>query len=374
MSEQPKLLSAEQYHECLRSALRRMAVAINSPAQVCPGEWLHLQDDELSAKFRDKSPSSDNGETYYEQLVRFHIEKQDTTVSYDDDDLAENFFYGRFLFRNSDHPPIRVEATMQQAFIEWSHQGLALPRYKAEEMGVTGDKLSDPIFIGSCATNYLLKNFWHNYVHNVLQQISFENYKHFGGLARYEADFEADNLANLFLIHSYGLQVRASGFGIHDIDIPKKIIQLLRCNHCNKVFALRAAARREMQDHEELAWRYRRTLSSYLSGWLAAIGFSVTAIGVYLRPTQVIISLNGIRIAVDQEPNLDAESELRHSHFKGVAVEAGAKYRRIILDHPNLASYASHSLLACFTRAGLESAEEIMNGPDERPLGIQIVP
>jgi hypothetical protein len=350
-----------------------MAVAINCPAQVCPVEWLHLQDDELSAKFRHKSPSSDNGETYNEQLVRFHIERQDTAVSYDDDDLAENFFYGRFSFTSGD-PPIRVVAIMQQAFIEWSHQGLALTRYKAEEMGVSGDKLSDPVFIGSCAANYLLKNFWHNYVHNVLQQISFENYKHFGGLARYEADFEADNLANLFLIHSYGLQVRTSGFSTHEIDIPKKIIQLLRRNQCNKVFALRAAARRETQDHEELAWRYRRTLSSYLSGWLAAIGFSVTAIGVYLRPTQVVISLNGIRIAVDQEPNLGVESELRHSHFKGVAVEAGSKYRRIVLDHPNLASYASHSLLACFTRARLELAEEVMKAPDERPLGIQIVP
>jgi len=306
--------------------------------------------------------------------VRFHIEKQDTTVSYDDDDLAENFFYGRFVFRTSGDPPIRVETTMQQAFIEWSHQGLHLPRYKPDELGATASQVCDPVFIASCAANYLLKNFWHNYVHNVLQQISFENYRDFGGMARYEADFEADNLANLFLIHSYGLPVRASGFGLNDVDTFKKIVQLLRRNHCNKVFALRAAARHETQNQEELEWRYRRTLSSYLSGWLAAIGFSVTAVGVYLRPTQVIVSLNGIRIAVSQRPILDAEPALRHSHFKGVAVEAGARYERIVFNNPHLALSASHSLLACFTRAGLELAEEVMQAPDERPLGIQIVP
>ncbi len=314
------------------------------------------------------------GETYYDQLVRFHREQPDTTMSYGDDDLAENFFYGRFVFRNSGNPPVRVEATMQDAFVEWSHQGLDLPKYKPEEMGVTADKLSDPIFIGACASNYLLKNFWHNYVHNVLQKISFENYKDFGGLARYEADFEADNLANLFLIHSYGLPVCASGFGSSGVETFKRIVELLRRNHCNKVFALRAAALHEAQNQEELEWRYRRTLSSYLSGWLAAVGFSVTTIGVYLRPTHVIVSLNGIRIAVSQRPIFDLEPRQRHSHFKGIAVEAGQKYQKTILESQHLALSASHSLLACFMRAGLELAEEVMRSPDERPLGIQILP
>lgn len=125
MGEQPKLLSAEQYHECIRSALRRMAVALNCPTQVCPVGWLHLEDAALSANFRDMSPSSDNSETYYEQLVRFHIEEHDAAVSYDDDDLAENYFYGRFVFGRSGQPLVRrIESTMQRAFIDWSQARL----------------------------------------------------------------------------------------------------------------------------------------------------------------------------------------------------------------------------------------------------------
>ena len=61
MGEQPKFLSAEQYKECFRSALRRMAVAINCPAEICPAEWLRLEDGELRTKFSEVSPRSEKG-------------------------------------------------------------------------------------------------------------------------------------------------------------------------------------------------------------------------------------------------------------------------------------------------------------------------
>ena len=138
------------------------------------------------------------------------------------------------------------------------------------------------------------------------------------------------------------------------------------------MFAFRATARHEKPNQQEMEWRYRRTLSTYLSGWTAVLGFAVTSLGVYLRPTHVIVSLNGIRLAVDTPPYLGADQNVLHRHFQNVAVAAGTAYTKTILDSPNLASYASHSLLACFTRAGLELAEEVMTSPAEHPDEIQI--
>jgi hypothetical protein len=349
-----------------------MAVALNYPTQLCPKEWLFLQDDEIRTKFAGKPPSSGNGATYDKLLVRPRIESDaDPNASYDDDDTAENFFYGRFVFERSPHQ-VRVVPTVQASFLRWSNERLHPPQYTPDEMGVSQTHVSDPTFIASCAANYLLKNFWHNYVHNFMQRISFETYKRFGGEARYEADFEADNLATLFLIHSYGLPVRA--LGIESNDVREKIIHLFRRNRCNRVFALRAEALHEDLSQEEREWRYRRTLGIYLSGWTAALGFAVTSLGVYLRSTHVIVSLNGIRLAVDTKPYFGADSGQRHRHFYEVAVTAGMAYTNIILDEQNShpALHASQSLLACFTRAGLELTEEVMLPPSERPAEIRI--
>ena len=367
MSEQPsQLLSSDEYRDCFRAALRRMAVALNYPTQVCPIEWLSLEDNALSSKFGDKPPSSGKDDTYYKLLVRLEIQARDSSISYDDDDAAENSFYGRFVFRKLEPPRrVRVESTTLETFLEWSHRGLHVPRYSPEEMGVSETQAKNPAFIASCAANYLLKNFWHNYVHNMLQRISFENYKRFGGDARYEADFEADNLANLFLIHSYGLPVRA--LGISDVEVQRKIRQLLRRNHCNRVFALRAIARHEEPSEEEMKSRYRRALSTYLSGWTAVLGYAVTSLGVYLRDDHVIASMNGIRLAIDTAPYLGKDTDRRHRHFQNVAVNAGTLYTRIVTD-PDVASYAPHSLLACFKRAGLELTEEVMGPSNERPI------
>jgi hypothetical protein len=366
-----QLLSDGKYLDCFRSALRRMALALNCPTQFCPRGWLSLEDEALKTKFDDKPPSSGKDDTYDKLLVRLRFDAPDPSASYDDDDAAENFFYGRFFFRKSQSPQrVRVESTLQETFVKWSHKGLHMPRYSPEDMGVSQTRAPGSKFIASCAANYLLKNFWHNYVHNVLQCITFENYKRFGGDARYEADFEADNLANLFLVHSYGLPVCA--LGIEDHDVRRKILHLLRRNRCNKVFVFRSTARHQEPNQEDLEWRYRRTLSSYLSGWAAALGFAVTSLGVYLRPGDVIVSLNGIRLAVGVPPYLGEDANLRHRHFQNVALVAGTAYSREIEVNPNLQLYASQSLLACFTRAGLESVEEVMLPFEERPGEVRV--
>ncbi len=366
----PELLSESQYLNCLVAAVRRMAVTLNHSTQLCPIEWLKWADDAIATQFAKKAPSSFPRETYDKLVVRARTEAEAAPGGADkdkmDQDAAEYFFYGRFEFRELDVPPRRrVEVIMQEAFLKLSRQGLHLPPYEAAELGVSAKELQSPEFISGCATNYLLKNFWHNYVHNVLQFISFENYRRFGGDARYEADFEADNLANLFLIHSYGLPVRA--LGIAEPKLRRSIAHLLRRNRCNDVFRLRAAKREEVQTPEEKQWRYRRTLANYLSGWTAVLGCAVTSIGVYLRPNHVIVSLNGMRFAVDTTPDLDSNAELRHAQFRDIATTVGQSYSNKILSQVELADYVSHSLLTCFTRAGFELVEEVMPAPTERP-------
>jgi hypothetical protein len=366
MSEAPSLLLSEsQYLGCFIAALRRMAIALNYPTGLCSIEWLRWDDEAIGTEFANRAPSSEPSKNYDRLLVRARVEDDaDPDLPQDDEDAAEYFFYGRFDFRPLKSPQRRrIEATMQAAFMELGRRGLRVPEYTAEDLGVTPIERLGHKFIASCAANYLLKNFWHNYVHNALQFISFENYRRFGGDARYEADFEADNLANLFLIHSYGLPVRACG--ISDPNTRKKIVHVLRCNHCNNVFALRARARQQVHTQKENEWRYRRTLSNYLSGWMAVLGFAVTSLGVYLRPTHVIVAVNGIRIAVDTPPYLESDATIRHKHFYDIAHEVGVNYSSKILEQDKLADFASHSLLSCFARAGLELTEEVMPPPSE---------
>jgi hypothetical protein len=383
------LLSADEYKKCFRSALRRMAVALNCSTQLCPKAWLDLDDDSITAQFDERHNLS--GKTYYNLLVELREEQADSEADYDDEDRAEHFFYGDFLFELRDNPRrIRTTFRVTETFITWSCEGFHKPDYKAVDLGIDESNVYDPKFLASCATNYLLKNFWHNYVHNVLQEINYSNYRSFEGDARYEADVEADNLANLFLIHSYGLPVTTS------INLPGdrrlKITELLRRNRCNKVFYLRDKYRgRDLQpetneeDWREFEWQYCRRLTNYVSGFMAVDGRAVISIGVYLtgeinqkegkfcRDGTVVVELNGVRCATEYQPMILGRGGQRE-HFFDIAHTASAAYGKSFDKSSALRTYSNETLAALFNRAGLvlRDADEGAAQFEERPTGILV--
>src|SRR5260221_10183164 len=85
----PKVrLTRDEYCECFRSALRRMAVALNCLNRLCPGRWLNLNDADITTKLVERS-DGDAHKSLDDLLVSLHREQQDQNVT--DEDAAENF-------------------------------------------------------------------------------------------------------------------------------------------------------------------------------------------------------------------------------------------------------------------------------------------
>ena len=202
--------------------------------------------------------------------------------------------------------------------------------------------------MSSCAVNYLLKNFWHNYVHRAIQGITSENYRRFGGEARDQSDFTADNVGTILFLRSYGVEILTSGRSRPERSAP--IRELLRRNRCKLVFAERDRLRIERTSKlpsdkrwEEAQWQFRRRVAMAISNLLVERGASVVGLGVYLRgerPTRekwffhnqdVVVQINGRYFvcnhvpyipdpAKDQEPQTRAKALERREELGDSAV------------------------------------------------------
>ncbi len=348
-----------------------MTVALNATHRLCPNRLLKLDDARIKAHFirtidtHDHRPINDS-------LVRLHHEREDPNVR--DKEALEKFFFGHFgdFSRSKKSGCIRMDYTLTQRFLETSHEGLHWPDYSDSDLGLSKKEAKkEKGILAEFATNYLLKSLWHTYVHNKIQGITHANFLEFEGGARDDSDFEADNLATLFLIHSYGLPVTTEG--LKDSGTRRKIIYLLRRNRCNRVFFLRArtlggeaGSAHPYAEPDEREWVYRRTLSTYLSGWMAVHGFAVTSIGVFLAQrtekdgglpdARVVVELNRVRIASDIPAVLE-DGTPRRRHFHEIAMRVSRDYVNNLADSPTLRSYACDSLAAFFERAGISCPE-----------------
>lgn len=354
-----------------------MAVALNYRTVLRESGLLARDDDELKLFFRRKIRTKPKSTTYDSLLLDLIWEtsgKKGKGEDVNDKYAAEYHFFGSFLFPDAPDPEcVQVRQTITQSFFLMSHSGLHWPDYSDADIGYT-HSMAKRRFLRSCAVNYLVKNLWHNYVHNQIQGTSLADYKKFGGDARKEADFEADNLSNLFLIYSYGLPVEATG--INDLGVQSQITRLLRRNRCNNVFALRARIRAtdspqrsDEEELKELEWRFCRGLSNYLSGWMAAKGWAVTSIGVYLTGKggkgkrgffwdgEPVVELNGRRYATNREPLVAAPSKTQRKLFYELAMRVGADYSKEVRQSPHLRAYAFQSLMSHFSRARIPLVE-----------------
>ena len=354
------------YYECFRHALARMAAYINRNESPTPAtsDKLRAGDDELHRLVMSYTPRP-------AVIVRSEIADEDMRSAISSDDAASNFFYGSLSIGLAPGSNIRrIIYGLPQEFLDKSYEGLDWPDYPPETLKTLTEESESPSnFLRRCATNYILKNLWHNYAHIILHGIGSHNYRNFSGDARHQMDFEADNLATIWHVASYGLPVAANGFGQQSAS--QEIVKLLRANRCNRMFSLRQRDRDEFyqQDanpvsaHLETEWLFRRRISIYLSGWLTAAGYAAAQLSVYLsgtlqdnrgferHPSHVIVSVNGYQIsthftfeAATGEAAGPTGTLPQRDFSREVAMRVEYEYVNHLNEEPVLARYAHQAL------------------------------
>jgi hypothetical protein len=309
-------------------------------------------------------------------------------------DQAENGFYGKFSFGypRKVGAGLRVGLEMTTPFLQWSYAKLFRP--KGSDADLERHRFKDEsTFMQDCATNYLLKNFWHNYVHNALQDVHELNYFKFDGDLTTENDFEADHVASLLLVRSYGHPLGTSGHSSN--SIRASIHGVLTRNRCNRVFAEReeirrryakklAAAGKPKTPRElrrdafaafpELEMYFRRRIANGLSAKLIEEGYCVTRLGVYstgrvrmgraevFRQGNVVIQLNGLSIDTKMavyvrdpfstKSNAPQKQTSQQRRINAIVDMAANTFGADLKARPTLRDFAAKSLEALGARMG----------------------
>jgi hypothetical protein len=375
------------YEDCFRNALRRVAATTNSspPHETCEGLSLDQSDQKLAATFLAKG--------WDKSLIQFNRAAYDPLVD-SDEHRAEFFFYSDIDFAKRAGARV-ARFLVPDTFLDWGYKRLRCPEGSTDDLGVAefGSSTADPAFVAHCATNYLVKNFWHNFVHRIVQGISSANYHEFRGLAREDSDFEADHLANLLLVRSYGLPIYSKG-KIGE-NATGRIRALFARNRCNLVFAERAMHRIEDRQKmtweekwEELEWRFCRSLSNAISSTLIADGLTPPSVRIFLsgdvrtttgesgfriwRTGSVVAEVAGLRlnsgcapyIPIDEMQAEDGGRKLTDDRRKRmralrakreleIVTNITTAYRRRILEDPGLSQSVEQSLAALAMRMGV---------------------
>lgn len=239
----PTLLREEAYVNCFRNAL-------GTVIKLKPGGYTKSQLNRLS---------------------------HDSRLS--DSKAADSDFYPGFEFRSNGV----MVYTLTRSFLDHSLQGLEIPSSKRKR----GE--SEIKYMEDCATNYLVKNFWHNIVHEQMQRITSHNYREFREEARYSSDFDADCLATVMLALSYGHTARTDKSS--QVATPNVgLQQLFLRNRCNTAFALREESRDKVRnkrrswtldDLVEAEWLIRRRLVNELCMRCLERGRTLSSVSVH---------------------------------------------------------------------------------------------
>lgn len=381
------------YRDCFRAALLRMAVVVNAHRHkrdktypVDP-KLLLERDTVLFGKLESASLAP--------ALISLNPIDSDHRLSEDNEYRAENFFYARIGFSEQGRavkggagafPRTQVTYEVPDTFIEWSYLRLQRPRVPDERLERKAFS-NEEQFVFECATNYLLKNFWHNFVHRQLQGINEGNYRDFSGEARFDSDFEADNLATVFLVRSYGLPIRTAGTAAPNRG--DAIRAVWERNRCNLVFQERARHRHqdtarmtELERYQEAEWRFFRAICNRLSIELVARNMAVRSLRIFANgqikkgrigyfrtgPGNVIVELNSRRYHIASpvyvppeyygakqgtQKRLDEVRAFQNRRINDIATSAATRYGHDLNLDANLRAYAGASMDALFNRLSL---------------------
>lgn len=311
---------------------------------------LKNSDLQLQDTFRQKKIGSVDADA---ALVNHELIDRDQEL--EDFDQAENLFYGDFDFScpRGFKNIVRVTHRSTPAFRKWGFGRLLWPTIETPQSEPQRLKKrpeeTESEFMMSCASNYLLKNFWHNFVHRQIQGIASHNYHSFGGEARDHSDFAADNLATILFIRSYGVEILTSSR-----SGPARIAavrDLLDRNRCNLVFAERDRHRiestTEMGAHErwqEAQWQFRRRVAMAISNQLVTRGAAATSLAVYLRGERksrddwfyhkelVVVEINGRYFVSNQYPYIPDPAKPMKAQTRKTAYERREKLAINVVD------------------------------------------
>ena len=262
-----------------RNALRRVVCVLNgrAPYPSCSRVKLAESDQRIADGFKKAKLDAD--------LIQFNVEEYDKFAQ-TDEHHAENHFYSNVAFERRQGRRVAV-FKVPRVFLDWGYQNLRRPAADPLIADEFPGGQSDPDYVMHCATNYLVKNFWHNFVHGEIQGINQTNYGRFRGLAREDSDFEADHIANLLTLRSYGVELLYRGNG--GDKRRDRISAIFTRNRCNQVFAKRARHRQEdaaaASDEErwsELEWRFCREVANRVSIALLAHHLAVPSLSTFL--------------------------------------------------------------------------------------------
>jgi hypothetical protein len=262
--------------DVFRNALRRVVCVLNADG-VSAGINLSGTDRQIAAAFERRQIDK--------QLIQFNIEASDS-LAVSDEHSAEHHFYSNVSFTRRKGAMAAV-FKVPQPFLDWGYQNLQKPSSDAllEVDFPAGSGSSD--YVKHCATNYLVKNFWHNFVHHEIQGITNTNYGQFRGIAREDSDFQADHVANILTLCSYGIKPLFKGR--LSPDRTNRINAIFIRNRCNRVFAKRArhraddmAASTDDERWSELEWRFCRGVGNRVSTTLLAHNLAVPSLKIFL--------------------------------------------------------------------------------------------
>lgn len=311
------------WRECFHRALSRVSILLNTQ-RLDPAIPALLAGDDRALRRR----------VTQDRLLLYRLnEEAAEELAYRD---YADFFYGT---THVEERELRMVAHYSRpSFIQAFIDGYRMPKYVPAQLGLTTEDVPDrDVAFGA---NYLVKNLWHNLVHELRQDIHAHNFREFKGAARDQSDFAADNLGAIAHLLSYGHTVTADALRRED-DPNMPIVHTIRRNRCNRMFGVRTERSGEEVDDVELDWRYRRSVAVYLSAWLLAAGRAVASISVHggrklggAAGRRVVVELNGVYFATHYEERKplgagdsdDARQQFR-THVRLIAGQVDAAYR-----------------------------------------------
>ncbi|MFA5966599.1 MAG: hypothetical protein WC804_21485 [Sphingomonas sp.] len=262
--------------DVFRNALRRVVAVLNASGATARIK-LDGTDQQVASTF--------NKSRLDEALIQYNIASSDAKAA-TNEHSAEYHFYANVNFTEREGARVAVFG-VPRPFLDWGYQNLQSPAPDALLAADFPGGADAPEYVMHCATNYLVKNFWHNFVHHNIQGINNGNYGAFRGMAREDSDFQADHVANILTLCSYGIAPLFRGKG--STDRSDRINAIFTRNRCNRIFAKRArhrtddmAAASDDARWSELEWRFCRGVANRISTTLLANHLATPSLKVFL--------------------------------------------------------------------------------------------
>lgn len=299
--------------DIVTTALKRAAILLN---QTYVGtrkrkQLLTLLDSKLRDNFADDP-----------NIFVYNKVKQDISVS--QPEALKKYFYGDLRIDESHEGIIKLVYSPTEAFLDLLISNIEVQTTTSPDLKFPAS-ISTRDVLFNCATNYLLKNIWHNFYHNYFQNIHLHSYKNFKGYPRTISEFSADNMANIYLVLSYGEGISYDGF--QESENISNIQAIFHRNRSNKLFRERSDI---LDEGIEPYDKYLRNICNYVSCLLVRSGYSVASLIPFANEGgEVVMQLNGyfIPTKIDAKIHLETKSyHQRESHYKEVAYAVKAEY------------------------------------------------